>query len=97
MTTENEKKSQKFSKSNQGAMTKERKKRRSKNLVIDNETGEFSGLRRIIDVGGAYYVGVPREFVEKHCLKENGVFIVGNGIMKVIPRKSNEKKADPSL
>ena len=97
MTIEEEKKDKTFPKVMCNSATNARKKRRSKNIVIDDKTGEFSGLRKIVDIGGAYYVGVPREFVEKHNLKESGVFIVGNGIMKVIPRKSNEKKVGPSF
>ena len=97
MVIEEEKKDKTFSKVMQRSATNVRKKRRSKNTVIDDKTGEFSGLRKIVNIGGAYYVGVPREFVEKHNLKDSGVFIVGNGIMKVIPRKSNEKKAGSSF
>ena len=62
-----------------------RKRRRSKGIVVDKETGEFAGIRKILEVGGAYYIGVPREFVEKHSLKGKSVHIVGNGTMQIIP------------
>ena len=65
--------------------SKPRKRRRSKGIVVDKETGEFAGIRKILEVGGAYYIGVPREFVEKHSLKGKSVHIAGNGIMQIIP------------
>lgn len=71
---------------------KPRKKRRSKGIVIDKETGEFAGIRRIVEIGGAYYVGVPREFVETHNLKGKSVHIMGNGTMKIIPYKDDRKQ-----
>jgi hypothetical protein len=74
--------------------SKPRKKRRSKGITINKETGEFAGFRKILEVGGAYYVGVPREFVEKHNLKGEYVYIVGGEIMKIIPR---EKDGDAEL
>jgi len=65
--------------------SKPRKRRRSKGIVIDKETGEFAGIRKILEVGGAYYIGVPREFVEKHDLKGKSVHIMGKDTMQIIP------------
>ena len=70
--------------------SKPRKRRRSKGITINKETGEFAGFRKIIEVGGSYYIGVPREFVEKHNIKDDYVYIIGGDIMKIIPRKKDE-------
>ena len=62
-----------------------RKRRRSKGIVIDQETGKFAGVRRIVEIAGAYYIGVPREFVEAHGLKGKSVHIMGKDTMQIIP------------
>jgi hypothetical protein len=72
-----------------------RKKRRSKGITIDKETGEFVGFRKIIEMGGSYYIGVPREFIEKHNLKGESVYVTGGDIMKIIPRKKDEENSIP--
>jgi len=46
----------------------------------------IAGVRRIIKMGGSYYVALPKEFLERHGLKEGDELpYVGNHVLKFVP------------
>jgi len=62
-------------------------KRRSKNTIIDKETGIISGQREIRKMGNSYYINIPREFLDKHGLGEGDQLTFGaNHLLKYMPQ-----------
>ena len=46
----------------------------------------IAGVRRIVRMGGSYYVALPKEFLERHGLKEGDELpYVGNHVLKFVP------------
>ena len=65
----------------------EKKKRKSKNIIIDKETGVISGQREIRKIGNSFYINIPREFLEQHGLKEGDPMTFGaNHLLKYMPQ-----------
>ena len=67
--------------------TEEKKDRRkSKNTIVDPETGIISGQREIRKIGNSFYLNVPQEFMDQHNLKEGDRLSFGaNHILKYMP------------
>jgi len=64
----------------------EKKSRRSKNTIIDKETGVMSGQRVLRKIGDTFYINVPKEFLEQHSLKEGDILpFAANHLLKYIP------------
>jgi len=65
----------------------EKKHRKSKNVIIDKESGVISGQREIRKMGNSYYINIPREFLERHGLKEGDPMTFGaNHLLKYMPQ-----------
>lgn len=46
----------------------------------------IAGVRRIVRMGGSYYVALPKDFLERHGLKEGDELpYVGNHVLKFVP------------
>ena len=55
----------------------------------------IAGVRRIRKAGQSYYIALPREFLERHGLREGDELpYVGDGILKFVPveREGRERK-----
>lgn len=64
----------------------EKKSRRSKNTIIDKETGVMSGQRVVRKIGDTFYINIPKEFLEQHSLKEGDILpFAANHLLKYIP------------
>ena len=51
------------------------------------------GLRRIRKIGASYYVALPRDFLERHELKEGDELpYIGNRVLRFIPVRKEEKE-----
>lgn len=65
------------------------KKKKSKGFVIGKES--IVGIRKIINLSGSHYICLPKEWVEKHGLKEGSeVSIIANSTLTIIPPKKAE-------
>lgn len=65
----------------------EKKRRKSKNVIIDKESGIISGQREIRKMGNSYYINIPHEFLERHGLKEGDPMTFGaNHLLKYMPQ-----------
>lgn len=63
-----------------------KKKRRSKNTIVDKKTGIISGQRVVRKIGDTYYINVPKEFLDQHGLKEGDILpFAANHLLKYIP------------
>lgn len=73
-------------KKNEGEEDSEKKRRRSKNTIIDRETGIMSGQRVVRKIGDTFYINIPKEFLEQHSLKEGDILpFAANHLLKYIP------------
>lgn len=73
-------------KMNKGEKDSEKKRRRSKNTIIDKETGVMSGQRIVRKIGDTFYINIPKEFLEQHSLKEGDILpFAANHLLKYIP------------
>jgi len=65
-----------------------KQKRRSKNAVVDKNTGVCVALRKAIRYGDGLCITLPREWVEKHGIQPGDVLpVVCNSVLKVVPAK----------
>ena len=61
-------------------------KRRRKMMLTKG--GVVVTLRKLKKEGSTYYVSIPKEFVEKHDLKEGDILpVLADNIVKIVPVK----------
>jgi len=61
-------------------------KRRRKMMLTKG--GVVVTLRKLKKEGSTYYVSIPKEFVEKHDLKEGDILpVLADSIVKIVPVK----------
>jgi len=69
-------------------VSEEKRKRRSKKTVVEGEV--ISGVRKVRKIGYSYYVTLPKEFLEKHGLKEGDTLtFIGKEALKFMPVKDD--------
>ena len=66
--------------------SKSKNERKSKNTIIDKETGVMSGQRKIRKIGDTHYINIPKEFLQRHGIKEGDVLPFAAGyLLEFIP------------
>ena len=54
--------------------------------ILGRKEGVVITLRKIVKVGDSFYVSIPKEWLEKHDLKERDVvLLMADEIIKIIP------------
>ena len=72
-----------------------KKRRRTKNSVYNKESGIMVGERKLLKIGGGYYLNVPREFIEDHGIKVGDVIpFISKYTLKYVPIKKDGEWGD---
>ena len=67
-------------------MIKKKKKRKKGSSKVVKGKEAIAGVKKIRKVGATYYIALPREFLDRHKLREGDELpFVGNGILKFVP------------
>ena len=69
-------------------------RRRRRKLIVDERSQLISAHRKLRKIGDSYYISIPREFVERHGLKEGDILpLIGDHLMMVVPIQKEVEKS----
>lgn len=70
---------------------REKHRKRSKNIIIDERTGLIVGIRTITQYGNSLYVSIPMEWIERQNLaKGDALALIGGNTLEFMSIKKND-------